>query len=898
MAIKFLLFVCLILLIDVNAYLEFEVPRQAFDMDLYKNVLDEELCKDQLGYIVANNSILMAQFLDAGIRTPRGILQGNFVDLGNYHECLAINANFEPLNIEGKYCMLNIPVAQDLELPLPEWPEEIPEFQWPELLPNTKQHRKMIRDIRSMQTQSKLHGQLIGIDTNVMRAILSLIILITILSTCYDFYYSLLKRDSKKASTVGKSFSLYTNTRRLVTYNSVPGALECLDGIRAIAMMWVIVGHTYSTDMTAPFYNASELFTPGPVMLTVSVEENLRYHRYYYINTLTRCTPFFIGMLFGYLLHIFKGKQIRIPVKQDSIYYLFEVSGPINWFLSLRMWKLPARISFAMYIFHYPLMHIVSASAVAPGYFTVAAYFYRFLSNYVASFVVAFMVTLLVDSPFSTLIKLALRGGAESEMASQSLRMAVCVPKACSTRQAINVLYTNITALGLEYTDDFCRLRNDKPFVPGDYTAMAIFGFIILITILCTGYDLFYTHIKIGVLDAGLRLPRGILKGNFMDFGNYHQCLEINADYQPSPIEGKYCMIHVPFTQPDFELPTLPEWPEEWPEWPEEWPEFPWPELLPNTKQHKELMRNIQKVQTQTKRYNQIIGTDMDLMRPKESQCSWKVILPLHEHPPPSDLQFGSRRTDPEDQSTYMQYYYVNTLTRCTPFFVVLDSGLRTPRGILQGNLVDYGNYHECIDISENFEPSVIEGKYCMINVPIVHDLELPTLPKWPEEWPEFPWPELIPKTKQHRQMVRNIKTVQARTKQYNQMFGTDTDMIRVAEDNPLAGQSFRLAVCLPKTCTTKQAIDTLLINTTALGLKFTDEFCRLKNDKPFVPGDYAAMGVFGFIILITILCTGYDIYYTHVLKEDPRKSSTLGKSFSVYNNTRRLLTFNSAPVH
>ncbi|XP_073949763.1 nose resistant to fluoxetine protein 6-like [Choristoneura fumiferana] len=226
-----------------------------------------------------------------------------------------------------------------------------------------------------------------------------------------------------------------------------------------------------------------------------------------------------------------------------------------------------------------------------------------------------------------------------------------------------------------------------------------------------------------------------------------------------------------------------------------------------------------------------------------------------------------------------------------------LDSGLRTPRGILQGNLVDYGNYHECIDISENFEPSVIEGKYCMINVPIVQDdLELPTLPKWPEEWPEFPWPELIPKTKQYRQMVRNIKTVQARTKQYNQMFGTDTDMISVAEDNPLAGQSFRLAVCLPKTCTTKQAIDTLLINTTALGLKFTDEFCRLKNDKPFVPGDYAAMGVFGFIILITILCTGYDIYYTHVLKEDPRKSSTLGKSFSVYNNTRRLLTFNSAP--
>lgn len=99
-----------------------------------------------------------------------------------------------------------------------------------------------------------------------------------------------------------------------------------------------------------------------------------------------------------------------------------------------------------------------------------------------------------------------------------------------------------------------------------------------------------------------------------MDFGNYHQCLEINEEFDPSPIEGKYCMIRVPFAQPDFELPTLPEWPEEWPEWPEEWPEFPWPELLPNTKQHKEMMTHIRKVQVQTKPYANFIGTDMDNM--------------------------------------------------------------------------------------------------------------------------------------------------------------------------------------------------------------------------------------------------------------------------------------------
>lgn len=39
---------------------------------------------------------------------PRGILQGNLIDLGNYHQCLGINREIDDMVIDGKYCQINI----------------------------------------------------------------------------------------------------------------------------------------------------------------------------------------------------------------------------------------------------------------------------------------------------------------------------------------------------------------------------------------------------------------------------------------------------------------------------------------------------------------------------------------------------------------------------------------------------------------------------------------------------------------------------------------------------------------------------------------------------------------------------------------------------------------------
>lgn len=55
--------------------------------------------------------------------------------------------------------------------------------------------------------------------------------------------------DPKLSHPLYTSFSVYTNGRRLMTFTSTPMTLHCLDGIRALAMAWVIVGHSFGSEV-------------------------------------------------------------------------------------------------------------------------------------------------------------------------------------------------------------------------------------------------------------------------------------------------------------------------------------------------------------------------------------------------------------------------------------------------------------------------------------------------------------------------------------------------------------------------------------------------------------------------------------------------------------------------
>lgn len=56
------------------------------------------------------------------------------------------------------------------------------------------------------------------------------------------------------------------------------------------------------------------------------------------------------------------------------------------------------------------------------------------------------------------------------------------------------------------------------------------------------------------------------------------------------------------------------------------------------------------------------------------------------------------------------------------------------------------------------------------------------------------------------------------------------------------AGGRAVLAICIPHVCTPTEAVDFIQERFSFLEFDFTEYYCRLPDDKPFVPADYVAM--------------------------------------------------------
>lgn len=60
-------------------------------------------------------------------------------------------------------------------------------------------------------------------------------------------------------------------------------------------------------------------------------------------------------------------------------------------------------------------------------------------------------------------------------------------------------------------------------------------------------------------MDAGIRVPKGLLTFNTVELGNYYQCLGIKELTPDSTIEGKHCSISIPLGQQlDIPWETIP----------------------------------------------------------------------------------------------------------------------------------------------------------------------------------------------------------------------------------------------------------------------------------------------------------------------------------------------------
>ncbi|CAH2096590.1 unnamed protein product [Euphydryas editha] len=645
----------------------------AFDEDLYESVIDNQKCEEILEYMTRNFSVAL-QFIDASGKIPNGILMGNFVDLGNYHQCLDIRYLIDELNIEGKYCMIRVPLNLNLGIALPS----LSNMDYGSIL-----DRKTIDNldsIRRMKIQTDLlvngkpltasraadsdlaltlgvcipkvctskqvfnvlnsinltfnerycrlpNDKPFSVADYIATAVFSAILFVTVISTSYTLYQTfVLNKDDSEIKKIYSCFSIYTNSKRFLNVKNPPGTIECIDGIRAISMLLVIIGHTYFyttflyltnvifvltwiRSFTSVWINASmlcvdsfftlsgilcvytvvgkinrcqfiknlhlfylnrllqmfpllaavillqasfihrvadgpawtmvgsmteqcrmrwwaallhvqnylrpfapclgqswylsvdiQLYIISPIVivwlfgskavawcslsaaviisLTFSTTYSFLYNfnasifiqnplneadylTVYYVNTLTRASPFFIGMVFGYVLHQFKGQKLHLskgivaagwflsfavmafcifsiyPVLQpdhdDQIFDNFlnaymrgiwamalgwlifacnhGYGGPVNWFLSHKMWKIPARLSYAMYLIHIAVIMIANGTMTTTYYFENGNTIYRGVSDIMFTFMAAFVLCIFIDAPCSTLLKLLLEKG-------------------------------------------------------------------------------------------------------------------------------------------------------------------------------------------------------------------------------------------------------------------------------------------------------------------------------------------------------------------------------------------------------------------------------------------------------------------------------------------------------
>jgi hypothetical protein len=77
---------------------------------------------------------------------------------------------------------------------------------------------------------------------------------IVVCSTLYDVFCY--QRLAEKSPNLFVAFSVLTNTQRLLSTQTTESTLGCLNGMRVISMMWIIIAHGYQFAFFTPEVNA------------------------------------------------------------------------------------------------------------------------------------------------------------------------------------------------------------------------------------------------------------------------------------------------------------------------------------------------------------------------------------------------------------------------------------------------------------------------------------------------------------------------------------------------------------------------------------------------------------------------------------------------------------------
>uniref|UniRef100_A0A1B6GA25 Acyltransferase 3 domain-containing protein n=2 Tax=Cuerna arida TaxID=1464854 RepID=A0A1B6GA25_9HEMI len=130
--------------------------------------------------------------------------------------------------------------------------------------------------------------------------VIVLIFMLVALSTAYET-----SSTGSEKNTLLCAFSLKTNCRQMLSTRTTPAALTCLNGLRVLAMFWVILGHRMFAMLTFPALRPKTILEKIDDLVMAPIE-----------NTMLSVEIFFLisGILvtYGYLRYMKKGHKFNL----------------------------------------------------------------------------------------------------------------------------------------------------------------------------------------------------------------------------------------------------------------------------------------------------------------------------------------------------------------------------------------------------------------------------------------------------------------------------------------------------------------------------------------------------------------------------------------------------------
>ncbi|XP_013161803.1 PREDICTED: nose resistant to fluoxetine protein 6-like [Papilio xuthus] len=223
----------------------------------------ERACREQ-GYkfldgLLQNKRWALKMF-DASAKSPQGLLFGSSYHLGNFDECIAIDDRGEKGGIvEGEYCLATIKWRRGEEAKKERFGRG-ETLRWAVCVPSSCSARAVSRFVGDVLTHTVGNGTAvivterdcyarrpISVDTmdisylSFMMGFIALLILCSV----YEIYTIALGKEKRTVThELIVSFSLINNIKKIIsTKQNNDLGLECISGIKSLAMIFIVAGH-------------------------------------------------------------------------------------------------------------------------------------------------------------------------------------------------------------------------------------------------------------------------------------------------------------------------------------------------------------------------------------------------------------------------------------------------------------------------------------------------------------------------------------------------------------------------------------------------------------------------------------------------------------------------------